>query len=101
MATTFKNSLEDFDDIMARYNPKTNRTRNVLTKYELVKLLGVRVEQLQRGARPMVPWPDKGFDARAMAEEELRSRKMPLIICRRLPDGTQEHWRLADMIVAM
>jgi DNA-directed RNA polymerase subunit K/omega len=99
-------AIQDYNDVLRAYDPSKNRTRNVLTRYERVKVLGIRVEQLLRGARPMVPWAPvedggKGFDALRIAEEELESGKTPFMLCRRLPDGSREFWRICDMTVSV
>lgn len=68
-----------------------------LTKYERTKIIGMRAEQLARGAEPFVPpvAPDGGrFDACELAERELEARVLPFIIVRRMPDGRTEHVRL-------
>jgi DNA-directed RNA polymerase subunit K/omega len=92
--------IEDFSDIMKTYDPSKNKTKNILSKYEKVKLVGIRAEQLQRGAPPNIKLdPTTPFDAREIALEELRQKKIPLKICRKLPDGTKEYWRLDDMII--
>jgi DNA-directed RNA polymerase subunit K/omega len=92
--------IEDFGDVMRAYDPSKNRTQNILSKYERVKIIGIRAEQLQRGATAAVPIdPDTPFDPRAIAYEELRQHKIPLMICRKMPDGVKEYWRLDDMII--
>lgn len=92
--------IEDFADIISRYDPTKNKTKNILTKYEKVKIIGVRIEQLQRGAQPNILIDiSKPFDPREIAHEELRQNKIPMMVCRRLPDGTKEYWRLDDMII--
>lgn len=98
MSTSTK--VEDFADIMKNYDPSKNRTKNILSKYEKVKLIGVRAEQLQRGSPPCVTLdPNAPFDARLIAIQELHARKLPMMICRKLPDGVKEYWRLDDMII--
>lgn len=89
---------QDYADVMRSYDPSKNRTRNILSKYEKVKILGIRAEQLQRGAEPLIAW-DRDFDPREIAIEELKQRKTPFMICRKLPDGTREYYRLEDMII--
>lgn len=92
--------IEDFNDIMKHYDPNKNKTKNILSKYEKVKLIGIRAEQLQRGAQPYISLAeDNVFDAREIAHEELRQRKLPMMLCRKLPDNTKEYWRLDDMII--
>jgi DNA-directed RNA polymerase subunit K/omega len=92
-------TIEDFTDIMSRYDPTKNKTKNILTKYEKVKIICIRIEQLQRGAQANVPIdPSKTFDPREIAHEEFRQHKLPMMVCRRLPDGTKEYWRLENLI---
>ena len=37
-------------------------------------------------------------DPLEIAEKELRARKIPFIIRRRLPNGTNEDWKVSDLI---
>lgn len=90
--------MEDYSDIMKSYDPLKNKTKNILSKYEKVKMIGIRAEQLQRGADPLVEWTGE-FDPRAIALEELKQRKIPFMICRKLPDGSKEYYKLEDMIL--
>jgi DNA-directed RNA polymerase I, II, and III subunit RPABC2 len=92
--------IEDFNDIMRIYDPATNKTKNILSKYERVKIIGLRSEQLQRGADPYVEVDTtKEFNPRQVAAEELRQKKLPFMIKRTMPDGSFEYWRLDDMII--
>lgn len=92
--------LEDFNDIMRKYDPSQNKTKNILTKYERVKIIGLRSEQLQRGADPYVKVDlTRGFIPREIAIQELNERKLPFMLKRPLPDGLYEYWRLDDMII--
>jgi len=92
--------IHDYNDIIKNYDPTNNKTKNILTKYEKVKLIGVRTEQLQRGAAPLIDTKGfKEFSPRDIALEELKQRKMPFMICRTLPDGSKEYYRLQDMII--
>ena len=90
--------MEDYSDIMRNYDPSKNKTRNILSKYEKVKIIGLRTEQLQRGAEPVINWT-KEFDPHSIAIEELKQKKIPFMICRRLPDNTKEYYKLDDMII--
>lgn len=92
--------IEDFNDLMKTYNPNKNITRNILSKYEKVKILGLRAEQIQRGARPYVEVnPNEDFSPIDIAKKELDQRKLPFMICRKLSNGNKEYWRLDDMII--
>lgn len=92
--------VEDFDDIMRKYDPSLNKTRNILSKFEKVKIIGLRSEQLQRGAQPYVNVDtSSSFNPKQIALQELHEKKLPFMIRRQLPDGSNEYWRLDDMIV--
>jgi DNA-directed RNA polymerases I, II, and III subunit RPABC2 len=94
------NQPEDFNDIMQKYDPAKNITKNILSKYERVKIIGLRSEQLQRGADAYVEIDSsKPFSPCEIASEELRQRKLPFMIKRKLPNGADEYWRLEDMII--
>jgi DNA-directed RNA polymerase subunit K/omega len=104
MTTT--NILLDFQDIMKQYDPAKNKTKNILTKYEKVKIIGLRAEQIQRGSKTYIDINQYlngnqmgPFDSRNIALEELKQRKLPMMVCRKLPDGTTEYWKLDDLIV--
>jgi DNA-directed RNA polymerase I, II, and III subunit RPABC2 len=89
----------DYKDIMSTYDPEKNTTKNIMSKYERTKILGVRAEQLQRGAVPNIEFDESNFNPLEIARQELEQRKIPFIVVRKLPNGTKEYWRLDDMII--
>lgn len=91
--------IDDYEDIMKEYNPKKNITRNVLTRYEKTKIIGMRLEQLARGAPPNVSVPKDVNDLRSIVLQELEQRKLPFLIGRSLPNGGKEYWRIEDMVI--
>jgi len=76
--------------------PEERITKNILTKYERVRLLSERRKQLILGAKPMVKLPKK-ISEKDIAVLELKSKVMPLIIVRELPNGDIEHWKLSEL----
>lgn len=90
--------IEDYKDIVNAYDPRTNITKNILSKYEKTKIIGLRMEQLARSADPYVDIGNT-FDPYDIAIRELRDRKLPYMICRTLPNGKKEYWRLDDMLI--
>lgn len=90
---------QDFYDIMKTYDPSRNITRNIMTKFEKTDMIGLRAEQLVRGATPMVDFDTKHFNARQIAIRELKEKKLPMMVCRKLPNGEKEYWRLDDLII--
>lgn len=91
--------IEDYHDVIRSYDPSKNSTRNILTKYEKVKIVGLRAEQLQRGAMPNVEFDAATFNPILIATKELQDRKLPFMICRTLANGEKEYWRLDDMVI--
>lgn len=71
-----------------------------MTKYEHAKVIGIRAEQIARGAQQFVTDdPGSVFDPIDIASRELQAGVLPFIVVRKLPDGTEEKWRLNDFIV--
>ena len=88
-----------FRYIMMNYDYTKNVTMPKITKYERALLIGKRAKQIEEGANPNVKYTS-GQSVISIAEEELRQRKIPLIIKR--PIGNKfEYWKPADMEVNM
>lgn len=71
-------------------------TRNKLTKYEMVRILGERTKQLTMGAKPLVK-NIEGLSYDFIAEEELKLNMIPFKIKRPLPNGKVEIWTLDEL----
>jgi len=89
----------DYRNVMLNYDFTKNKTLPKITKYEKALLIGKRAKQIEEGANPNVKVLP-GQSAIAIAEEELRQRKIPLIIKRPL-GNTFEYWKPVDMEVIM
>ena len=89
----------DYRFVMMNYDYTKNKTLPKITKYEKALLIGKRAKQIEDGANPNIKvMPGQG--AIAIAEEELRQRKIPFIIKRPI-GNTFEYWKPADMEVNM
>jgi DNA-directed RNA polymerase subunit K/omega len=96
--------IEDFNDISKKYDVTKNLTSNILSKYEKVKILGLRAEQLQRGAQAYIDVDELiksgvQYSPLNIAKKELNVKRLPYMICRKLPNGDKEYWKLEDMII--
>lgn len=104
----------DFEDLDGVYteeptmvNAKTTasiRTTPYLTKYELVKVKGLRVQMLDKHAPPCVEpelFPDGKYphDTEAIALMELRHKRLPFLIRRPLPNGQHELVPVSQLLV--
>lgn len=96
--------ITDYSDVISKYDPSSNITRNQITRYEKTKILGLRMEQLARGAKPFISFPVQPVTDNTMlrdiANKELEERVLPFMIMRQLPNGEKEYWRLQDMYIA-
>ena len=81
----------------ALYINKENRVSNSrLTKYELVRILGERTNQLTMGAKPLVKNINE-LSYEKIAEAELLLDMLPFKIKRPLPNGMFEIWSLDEL----
>ena len=108
------NSLEEEDkqdmEVEEEKNTKNNNkkfnlkpvnereTSRFLTKYERAKILGERAIQISNGEKVMVEVDEGVWDPLAIAEKELREKKIEYIVRRYLPDGSYEDWDLNELI---
>ena len=71
------------------------------SKYEFTALLGSRMEQLSQGAKPLVSLEGMNTSdplfIEKLARKEILEQKLPMIIHRRLPNGTSEYWSVNEL----
>jgi DNA-directed RNA polymerase subunit K/omega len=69
-------------------------TTPIMTKFEYARILGVRAKQINDGCAPLIE--TDLVDGAAIALEELRQKKLPILI-RRPIHGGHEYWRPEDL----
>jgi DNA-directed RNA polymerases I, II, and III subunit RPABC2 len=75
---------------------KKKRTNPYLTKYEKARIIGIRAQQIASGSIPLVE--SKGLVSPiSIALKELKERKIPFIIRRKLPNNTYEDWTIEEL----
>jgi DNA-directed RNA polymerase subunit K/omega len=73
-----------------------HRTYPILSKYEYSRVLGQRAAQIESGSKPYIDVDPNIIDGYIIALQELREKKIPIII--RRPIGKSfEYWRLKDL----
>jgi|LakMenEpi02Apr12_1017379.scaffolds.fasta_scaffold02737_2 DNA-directed RNA polymerase subunit K/omega len=94
---------DNFDDeenenkIDNKYVSSENRqTKNILNKYEKVRLLSIRSRQISLGAKPMLIGAES-MNPKEVARLELEKGIMPLKIERELPNGLKEIWLISEL----
>jgi DNA-directed RNA polymerase subunit K/omega len=73
-------------------------TSPYMTKYEIARVVGFRIEQICRGAPALID-TNGMTDVVKIAEKELKEKMTPIIIRRKLQNGKYEDWRIQDFIV--
>jgi DNA-directed RNA polymerase I, II, and III subunit RPABC2 len=89
--------VEDHEDVMRGYDITKYVTRGTMTKYEKTKIIGMRLEQLARGAATLIDTVECK-SLRDVVIKELADKKLPFIIIRTLPNGKKEYWRVCDLV---
>lgn len=69
---------------------------NRITKYEKVKVFGIRAEQISMGAMPCVDVGDL-TNPLDIAEKEFNEHKIPIIIIRNFPNGKKVEIAVSEM----
>ena len=93
-----KNCLDESEEKINKtriIDPKDRITRNFLTKYEAVRIIGERTKQLIMGAKPLIS-NHQEFSYEELAVEELKLNMIPFKI--RRPVGNNiEIWSLSEL----
>jgi len=74
-----------------------HKTIPILTKFELTKVIGLRVKQLNTNSKAYIKINENMNDNYIIANLELRQHMLPFIIKRPLPNNTFEYWKLSDL----
>tara|TARA_B100001248_G_C27050562_1_gene305043 strand:+ start:56 stop:379 length:324 start_codon:yes stop_codon:yes gene_type:complete len=91
--------VDDYTNVYQDYDISNNITKNKMTKYEYTKILGMRAQQITMGAEPLIEISDDMKSAIEVAEEELRQRKTPYIVARRINSKKTDFWKVEDMVI--
>lgn len=78
-----------------RPKPVVYKTRPFMTKYEFAKVIGVRSEQILYGSQVLVS--TKNTDPIKIALDELRERKLPFLVRRKIHEKNKyiyEDWKI-------
>ena len=71
-----------------------------LTKYEYAKIIGIAAQQIESGRKPLIDnLPLSYVNPIEIAEYELKQKKTPIIIKRKLPNNVCEYWTLEQLVI--
>jgi hypothetical protein len=79
---------------------KNRKSVNFLTIYEKTSIIGLRKQQLVNGANSYLT--TKELENISNIEEivykEFELNKLPFMLCRTMPNGEKEYWKLEELI---
>ena len=92
-------TFHDSREILMNYDKvkKLNKSKPVMSKYERTKIIGTRAQQIASGSQPLIEVPKYITSTLEIAELELKNRKTPFIVKRRV-GGYIEYWKIEDLI---
>ena len=90
-------SIEDSNKFYKVYNSEQNSISNILNKYERTKVIFERYQMIANGSKPFISNPEKYDNIYDIVLEELKQKKIPFIIKRPLPNGSNEYWKVSDL----
>ena len=92
--------FHDYTEIFKNYEnlKKHNKTASILNRYEKAKIIGLRAQQLAMGSKPLVEPDIHTLDVITIAEKELKLKKIPFLIKRKVGKNV-EYWKIEDLSV--
>lgn len=98
----YDNLIDEYEELgpATRVPDEDRITLNRLTKYEMVRVLGIRAQQISVGAKCLV----KNIENRRPIEiaiYELRQKMTPFKLKRPLPNNTYEIWKIKELEIEL
>ena len=90
---------DDYIDLYKNYDISKNISEPILSKFEYTKILGMRAQQIAMGAEPLIKVTKDLDNVVLIAEEELRQRKTPYIVARKINSKKTDFWKIEDMVI--
>ena len=89
--------IDNQPNISKKIVPKEERiSKNILTRYEFVRIIGERTKQFKMGAKPLIKnTDDLTYEEKALLE--LKKNMTPMKIKRPLPNNTVEIWDISEL----
>ena len=94
-----KKKYESASEVLQNYErlKKISKSSLVLTKYDRAKIIGTRAQQIACKSEPLVKVPSYMTNVVDIAELELKERKTPYILRKRVGDEF-EYFKIEDLV---
>ena len=92
------NDIHELNNIETITDPDKKTSKNKMTRYEFVRIIGERVMQLTKGAKPLIKQNKQSleFSYKEIAIEELKANMIPFKI-RRFVKDHYEIWKIEEL----
>ena len=90
-------TFDNNENIYKKLKETNKITSNNLTKYEYAKIIGIAAQQIESGRKPVLDLPSHLSNPIDIAEYELKNKKTPFIIKRKLPNDKYEYWTIDEL----
>ena len=91
-------NIEDPSIFYKEYDTSNNISSPILNKYERTQVIYERCNLIINGAKPFVKNPEKFNSIEEIVLEELKQKKIPFIIKRKI-GNKYEYWKLKDLLI--
>uniref|UniRef100_A0A6C0HWQ0 DNA-directed RNA polymerase n=1 Tax=viral metagenome TaxID=1070528 RepID=A0A6C0HWQ0_9ZZZZ len=90
--------VQELNNIETITDPEKKTSKNKMTRYEFVRIIGERVMQLTKGAKPLIKQNKQSleFSYKEIAIEELKANMIPFKI-RRFVKDHYEIWKIEEL----
>ncbi len=92
------NDAQELNNVETITDPEKRTSKNKMTRYEFVRIIGERVMQLTKGAKPLIKQNKQSLDFsyKEIAIEELKANMIPFKI-RRFVKDHYEIWKIEEL----
>lgn len=90
-----ENIIEEKQTIV---NGKDRKSFPRMTRYEFVRIIGTRKQQLSLGAKAFIKNKDE-FTTNEIVIEELKNKLIPFKIRRKMPNNILEEWKISELSI--
>ncbi len=92
------NDAQELNNVETITDPEKRTSKNKMTRYEFVRIIGERVMQLTKGAKPLIKQNKQSLDFsyKEIAIEELKANMIPFKIRRFVKDDC-EIWKIEEL----
>jgi hypothetical protein len=79
---------------------ENRKSINFLSLYEKTSIIGLRKQQLVNGANSYLTKQELNniSSMEEIVHKELEMNKLPFMLCRTMPNGKKEYWKLEELL---